>query len=40
MRKDFLWGGYNVGGRGLYINYVEMGSINGKLREIHETIKE
>ena len=50
MRKDFLWGGataanqyeggYNLGGRGLSINDVEMGASHGKVREIHETIKE
>ena len=50
MRKDFLWGGataanqyeggYNLGGRGLSINDVEMGASHGKVKEIHETIKE
>ncbi len=50
MRKAFLWGGataanqyeggYNLGGRGLSINDVEMGASHGKVREIHETIKE
>lgn len=50
MKKDFLWGGataanqyeggYNLGGRGLSINDVEMGASHGKAREIHEMIQE
>lgn len=50
MRSDFLWGGasaanqyeggYNEGGRGLSVNDVEMGSVRGKPREIHDSVRE
>lgn len=50
MKNSFLWGGataasqyegaYNIDGRGLSINDVEMGSSHGEVREIHEEIKE
>ncbi len=48
MKKTFLWGGasaanqyeggYDLGGRGLSINDVEMGASHGKAREIHDAV--
>lgn len=48
MDSNFLWGGasaanqyeggYNLDGRGLSINDVELGAGHGKIREIHEYV--
>lgn len=50
MRSGFLWGGataanqyeggYDEGGRGLSVNDVEMGTVHGKAREIHDSVRE